>query len=122
VTDNQLPVDDESSDEIVDQHEEVGPIDPIDPIDPTNENMVETARQRYGKGGAAMAAGMFGLDVALGLKKKPESVQVQEASSKPVNLDSDGFEMPIDASTTVATPALERRPPIGVGKRKSRRS
>lgn len=116
VTDNQLPLDEDSADEIADQHEELGP------IDPSNPDMVETARQRYGKGGAAMAAGMFGLDVALGLKKKPESVQVQEASSKPVNLDSDGFEMPIDASTTVATPALERRPPIGVGKRKSRRS
>jgi hypothetical protein len=65
---------------------------------------------------------MFGLDVALGNKKKPDSVQIQEAKSKPVDVDSDGIELPIDATTTVTTPPLERRSPIGVGKRKSRRS
>ncbi len=105
-----------------DEPEAIEPIEPIEPIDPTNNDIIETARQRHGRGGAALAAGMFGLDVALGNKKKPESVQVQEASSNPVDIDSDGITVPIDATTTVATPALERRSPIGVGKRKSRRS
>jgi hypothetical protein len=98
------------------------PLEELAPIDPTNDDPIETARRRYGKGGAAVAAGMFGLDVALGLKKKPESVQVQEAPTDPIDIDSDGIEVPIDATTTAAAPALERRDPIGVNKRKSRRS
>ena len=118
---------DEIVDDIVDDIDDDLTVDAADDSDtiavlqPTYEDMIEAARRRYGKGGAAVAAGMFGLDVALGNKKKPESVQIQEAKSKPVDVDADGIELPIDATTTVTTPALERRNPIGVGKRKPRR-
>ena len=87
----------------------------------TGEEMIEVARRKYGNAGAALAMGMFGLDVALGTKKKPDSVQVQEAPTDPVDIDTAGIQVPIDAATMVTAPALARRDPIGVGKRKSRR-
>lgn len=83
---------------------------------------VEAARRRYGKGGSMLAAGMFGLDQALTGKVKPDDmVQVQEAPTEPIDLDKDGFQLAIDDSTSVEAPALERRPPIGLGKKKARR-
>lgn len=87
----------------------------------TGDEMIEVARRKYGNAGAALAMGMFGLDVALGTKKKPDSVQVQEAPTDPVDIDTEGIQVPIDAATMVTAPALARRAPIGVGKRKSRR-
>lgn len=107
----------------VSDEQELEPIDTeLEPIDITNDDPIETARRRYGTAGAALAGGMFGLDVALGLKKKPDSVQVQEAPTDPVDIDADGIQVPIDSTTVVSTPPLARHDPIGVGKRKSRRS
>ena len=107
----------------VSDESDLEPIEPVlEPIDITNDDPIETARRRYGTAGAALAGGMFGLDVALGLKKKPDSVQVQEALTDPVDIDADGIQVPIDATTVVSTPPLARHDPIGVGKRKSRRS
>lgn len=99
-----------------DDYEAPEPIE-IDPGD-----VVENARRRYGSGGAALAAGMFGLDVALnGERKKPESVQVQEASSEPVDVDKSGIQVMIDDLTSVEAPPLERRAPLGLKKKRSRR-
>ncbi len=91
------------------------------PIDIDNPDVVGTARRRYGPAGAALAAGMFGLDIALGTKKKPDSVQIQEAPSDPVDVDADGIQVTIDETLSVNAPALERVPPLGVGKKRSRR-
>ncbi len=127
MSDEQDPIDDLEDLEELDEFDENADIeylaefDEIAPIDPTNMDMIETARRKYGTGGAAIAAGMFGLDIALGNKKKPESVQIQEAPSQPVDVDTDGIEIPVDMTTTVTAPALARRSPIGVGKKKSRR-
>ncbi len=110
-----------NEDDDFDESELIGEDEEVAPIDPTNMDMIETARRKYGTGGAAIAAGMFGLDIMLGNKKKPDSVQVQEASSQPVDIHVDGIEVPVDETTSVMTPALERRSPIGVGKRKSKR-
>ena len=94
---------------------------PLAPIDIDNPDVVETARRRYGNAGAALAAGMFGLDIALGNKKKPDSVQIQEAPSDPVDVDADGIQVTIDESMSVNAPALERVPLLAVRTKRSRR-
>ena len=93
----------------------------MEPIDPTNPDYIRTAQRRYGGLGAVMAAGMFGLEQAMGIKPKPESVQIQEAPSDPIDVDKDGIQMTIDATTSVHAPALDRRSPIGLNKKRSRR-
>jgi hypothetical protein len=96
------------------------PDDVLDAIDATNPDVIGTARRRYGAAGAALAAGMFALDVALGNKKKPESVQIQEALTEPIDVDKNGIQVMIDELTSVTTPALERREPVGLGKKRAR--
>ncbi len=98
---------------------EIEPI--VEPIDIDNPDVIETARRRYGGAGAALAAGMFGLDVALGNKKKPDSVQIQEAPTDPVDVDADGIQMTIDDTLSVNSPALDRVPPLPSTKKRSRR-
>ena len=65
---------------------------------------VGTARRRHGAGGAMLAAGMFGLDIALGRKPKEEAPIVMAASSEPVDIEKDGIEVPIDETTSVFAP------------------
>lgn len=83
--------------------------------------MIESARRRHGTMGAALGAGMFGLDQALTGKQKPDVVQIQEAPSDPVDVDKNGIQLMIDELTSVNAPALERRDPVGLHKKKSRR-
>ncbi|MCU1400082.1 MAG: hypothetical protein JWN62_3191 [Acidimicrobiales bacterium] len=105
-------------DEIDGEYEE---IEPTDPINIDNPNPVATARRRHGLGGAMIAAGMFGLDQALTGKQKPDHAEIQESSSEPVDVDKDGITVVIDDATTIQTPALERRPPVGLNKKPKRR-
>lgn len=65
---------------------------------------IETARRRHGAGGAMLAAGMFAIDVALGRKPKEEAPVVVTAGSQPVDIDSEGIEVPIDDETSVYAP------------------
>lgn len=65
---------------------------------------VSTARRRHGAAGAMLAAGMFGLDIAMGRKPKEEAPIVMAASSEPVDIDKDGIEVPIDDTTSVYAP------------------
>ena len=65
---------------------------------------VGTARRRHGAAGAMLAAGMFGVDIALGRKPKEEAPIVMAASSEPVDIDKDGIEVPIDENTSVYAP------------------
>lgn len=109
-------VDDEAGDEGVDDADDGEPVALDTHIDP-----IAAARRMHGKGGAMVAAGMFGLEIAMGIKQKPDSVQVQEAPTDPVDVDKNGITVMIDAVTTVEAPALERRSPIGVGKKKRSR-
>ena len=100
---------------------ELDPAEEFYVIDTANPDIIGTARRRYGGAGAALGAGMFGLDVALGNKKKPDSVQIQEAPSEPIDVDKSGIQVIIDDLTSVAAPALERREPVGLNKKKARR-
>ena len=95
--------------------------DELEPLSIDNPNPVETARRRHGKGGAMMAAGMFGLDQALTGRQKPDNVQIQEAPTDPIDVDKDGINVVIDADVSVQAPALERRPPVGLNKKPRRR-
>ena len=60
-------------------------VEPLQSFDP-----VSTARRRHGGVGAIMAAGMFGLDQALGRKPKEEAPIVMAASDEPVDIDQRG--------------------------------
>ncbi len=93
----------------------------LPPIEIDNPDVVASAKRMYGRGGMFLAAGMLGLDKILQEKKKPESVQVQEAASEPVDVDADGITVPIDESTTVNAPPLEPRAPVTGPRRKPRR-
>ena len=70
---------------------------------------VATARRRHGGFGAALGAGMLGLDIALGRKPKEEAPVVITASGEPGNIDTDGIEIPIDEATSVFAPP---QPPV----------
>ena len=65
---------------------------------------VGTARRRHGAAGAMLAAGMFGIDIALGRKVKEQAPIVMAASSEPVDIETDGIEVPIDENTSVYAP------------------
>lgn len=70
---------------------------------------VGTARRKHGGAGAILAAGMFGLDIALGRKPKEDAPIVVTASGEPGNIDDDGIEIPIDDTTSVYAPP---QPPV----------
>jgi hypothetical protein len=95
--------------------------DELQPLQVDNPDVVASAKRMYGRGGMFLAAGMLGLDKVLHEKKKTESVQVQEASSEPVDVDADGITVPIDESTVVNAPPLEPKAPVTGPRRKPRR-
>jgi hypothetical protein len=113
----------------VDPDEDVEPSDDIEPgdIDVDLEALrdtgdpIDNALRRRGGVGGVIAAGMFGLEQAMFGKVKPESVQVQESPSEPTDVDKDGIVLTLAADVAVQSPALERKPPIGLKKRKLRR-
>ena len=65
---------------------------------------IATARRRHGAAGAMLAAGMFGADIALGRKPKEEAPVVITASSDPIDIETDGIEIPIDEERSVFAP------------------
>ncbi|MEO6124358.1 MAG: hypothetical protein ABIR32_11665, partial [Ilumatobacteraceae bacterium] len=83
-------------------------------------DIIANARRRYGSGGAILAAGMLGLDNILREKVKPDSVQVQEAPTDPIDLDAEGIRVTIDESMSVKAPALERVPLLDTKKKRRR--
>jgi hypothetical protein len=89
--------------------------------EPSVDELVAAARRKYGRGGAGLAAGMLGLEIAMGTRKKPDSVQVQESPTEPIDIDTDGFAVEVDAQTTVSAPALARRAPLTTRKRRQKR-
>jgi hypothetical protein len=92
-------------------------IEPLASFDP-----VRTARRRHGAAGAIVAAGMFGLDQALGRKVKEDAPIVIAASDKPVDIDQEGITVPVDEAISVIAPAQPRSDPLPSRRRRSRRS
>lgn len=100
--------------------------DAVEPFDLGEEDLatrITHARQRHGIAGAALAAGMLGLDQALyGRKPKEEIPIVVDASGEPTDVDRDGISLAIeDAGVHVAAPPLPRTPPVVAPARRPRR-
>ena len=113
--------DDELEDDEFDDVHALGVTEEIEPLPPISEP-VSTARRKHGAAGAMLAAGMFGVDIALGRKPKEEVPVVVDANSDPEDLDKDGIVIPIDASTRVVSPPLPRHEPRPPKKGKGRRA
>ncbi len=92
------------------------PIETLQAFDP-----VRTARRRHGAAGAIMAAGMFGLDQALGRKPKEEVPIVMAASDEPVDIDDLGIIVPVDDVVSVVAPPQPRSDPLPSRRRRKRR-
>jgi hypothetical protein len=91
-------------------------VEPLESFDP-----VQTARRRHGAAGAIVAAGMFGLDQALGRKPKEEAPIVMAASDQPVDIDHDGIRVPVDDGVSVIAPPQPRSDPLPTRRRRRRR-
>ena len=93
------PADDPEQDAVV--------IEPLQSFDP-----IRTARRRHGTAGVIMAAGMFGLDQALGRKPKEEAPIVMAAADEPVDIDHEGIIVAVDDSVSVVAPPQPRSDPL----------
>lgn len=81
---------------------------------------VGTARRRHGTAGAVLAAGLFGIDVALGRKPKEEIPVVVASNDEPVDVDRDGIAVAIDDTTSMVSPPLPRLDPRASMRRRAR--
>ena len=91
------------------------------PADEAVSDPISTARRRHGTAGAVLAAGLFGIDVALGRKPREEAPVVVASPTEPSDIDSDGIRLDVDEQTTVVAPALPRSEPPS-GRRRGRRA
>ena len=82
-------------------------LEPLQSFDP-----VRGARRRHGTAGAIVAAGMFGLDQALGRKPKEEAPIVMAAADEPVDIDHEGIIVPVDYNLSVVAPPQPRSDPL----------
>ena len=100
-------------DDVVFEHlpDEEGASDPI-----------ATARRRHGTAGAVLAAGLFGIDIALGRKPREDIPVVVASSSEPTDIDTEGIRLDVDEQTTVVAPALPRSEPSPARGRRARRT
>lgn len=96
-----------------DDEELVLPLAPSDPL--------TVARARHRTAGVMLAAGMLGLDEAMGLRKpREEAPIVVEASDEPIDIDADGILLAYD-TTSVHAPPQPRSYPVGSLRRRRRR-
>jgi len=78
-------------------------------IEPTP---IATARRQHGIAGAIMAGAMLAIDEAMGLRKvKQEAPIVIDASSDPLDIDTDGIDIPVDDQTSIFAPPQPRSKP-----------
>jgi hypothetical protein len=88
-------------------------LEPLQSFDP-----IRGARRRHGTAGAIVAAGMFGLDQALGRKPKEEAPIVMAAADEPVDIDHEGIIVPVDDSVSVVAPPQPRSDPLSSRRRR----
>jgi len=82
-----------------------------DELEPVSDP-VGTARRKHGAAGAVLAAGMFGVDIALGRKPKEEVPVVVDAAGEPTDIDTEGIRVAVDGLIEVVTPPIPRREPV----------
>lgn len=82
-----------------------------DELEPVSDP-VGTARRKHGAAGAVLAAGMFGVDIALGRKPKEEVPVVVDAAGEPTDIDTEGIRVAVDGLVEVVTPPIPRREPV----------
>ena len=93
-----------------------------DAVEPLRSfDSIPAARRRHGAAGAIVAAGMFGLDQALGRKPKEEAPIVMAASDEPVDIDHEGIVVPVDEALSVIAPPQPRSDPLETRRRRRRR-
>lgn len=96
--------------------------DALDDQQRIDASMIANAKRRHGALGGVLAAGMLGLDQALGRKVREEAPIVVDANSDPIDLDTDGISIPVAHDADVVSPPLPRTPPVvGTNKRRGRR-
>jgi len=100
--------DSDDSDDSDDDSDDDGPVATI----PAISDPIGTARRRHGAAGAVLAAGMFGVDIALGRKPKEDAPIVVASSSEPVDIESDGITIPVDEATSVYAPPQPKHDPL----------
>ena len=103
-----LDLDLDDSDDSDDDSDDDGPVATI----PAISDPIGTARRRHGAAGAVLAAGMFGVDIALGRKPKEDAPIVVASSSEPVDIESDGITIPVDEATSVYAPPQPKHDPL----------
>ncbi|MEO5724573.1 MAG: hypothetical protein ABIQ39_09600 [Ilumatobacteraceae bacterium] len=81
---------------------------------------IATARRRHGAAGAVLAAGLFGIDLALGRKPKEEIPVVVDAPTEPTDIDADGIVVALDAQTAIVAPPQPRFEPHAPARRTRR--
>jgi hypothetical protein len=91
-----------------------------EPMEPVSDP-IDTARKRHGPAGAILAAGMFGVDIALGRKPKQEAPVVVSSNSEPVDIDTDGIHIPVDDHLSVVAPPLPPSQPTAPPTKRKRR-
>jgi hypothetical protein len=96
-----------------------GELDGSEIVDPVA--MISNAKRRHGALGGVLAAGMLGLDQALGRKVREEAPVVVDANSDPVDLDTDGISIAVADDTDVVSPPLPRTPPVTSNAKRRRR-
>ena len=74
---------------------------------------MDTARRRHGTAGAVLAAGLLGIDIALGRKPKEEVPVVVDAPTEPTDIDTDGIRVDVDEVTSVIAPTPATQRPAG---------
>jgi hypothetical protein len=96
------------------------PADSADaPRDDDGADLIANARRRHGTIGAALAAGMLGLEKVLGRKPREEAPIVMAAPTDPTDIDEDGIVVPLDGDLSVLAPAQPRPDPYA--RRRARR-
>ena len=90
-----------------------------DELEPVSDP-IGTARRKHGAAGAVLAAGLFGVDIALGRKPKEEVPVVVDAAGEPTDIDTDGIRVTVDHLVEVVTPPIPRREPVVAPQRRRR--
>jgi hypothetical protein len=88
---------------------------PFEPFEPGGSDPPVRRTQHRGVS-ALIAAGMLGLDEALGRKPKEEAPIVVDADGQPVDIDTDGIQLTVaneaGGDVAVSAPALPRSAPL----------